>query len=138
MRERKEQETTLRVEDRIKVFPDRTARSGEQPGEAAPAEFGLRVENLGPERAQRLGLEGQKGVVVTEVEPASFADDIGMARGDVIVEVNHESVASAGDYRRAIAKLKAGQNVVFKVLRHADSDRLLTVFLAGVVPGESQ
>jgi hypothetical protein len=43
-----------------------------------------------------------------------------------------------GDYRRALAKLKAGGNVVFKVMRRADTDRMLTVFLAGVVPGEKQ
>ena len=29
-----------------------------------------------------------KGVVVTEVEPASFAEDINFAPGDVIAEVN--------------------------------------------------
>jgi len=30
--------------------------------------------------------------------------------------------------------LKPGDNVVFKVLRRQDSDRILTVFLPGVVP----
>jgi len=138
VRDHKEHQATLMVEDRVKVFPDRAGRNGERPGESAPAEFGLRVEGLTPERAQRLGVEGQKGIVVTEVEPASFADDIGFARGDIIVEINHEAVNSIGDYRRAISKLKAGQNVVFKVMRRADTDRLLTVFLAGVVPGEQQ
>ncbi len=138
VRDHKEREATLTVEDRTKVFPDRAGRNGQQPGEAAPAEFGLRVEGLTPERAQRLGAEGTKGVIVTEVEPASFADDIGMARGDIIVEVNHEQVSSVSEYRRALSKLKAGQNVVFRVLRRADTDRLLTVYLAGVVPGEQQ
>ena len=138
VRDRKEHEVALTVEDRAKVFPDRAGRGGEQPGEATPAEFGLRVESLTPERAQRLGVEGQKGVVVTAVEPASFADDIGMARGDIIVEINHDQVSSMGDYRRAVAKLQAGQKAIFKVLRRADTDRLLTVFLAGIVPGEQQ
>ncbi|HEX2715081.1 MAG TPA: PDZ domain-containing protein, partial [Candidatus Acidoferrales bacterium] len=77
-------------------------------------------------------------VVVAEVEPASFADDIGFARGDIIVDINHQEVSSLGDYRHAISNLKTGQNVVFKVLRRADTDRLLTVFLAGVVPGAQQ
>ena len=136
LRDRKEKEASLTVEDRAKVFPDRAARGDEQPGETAPAEFGLRVEELTPERAHRMGLEGQRGVVVTEVAPAGFADDIGVARGDIIVEINHEEVSTAGDYRRTVAKLKPGQNVVFKVKRRSDSDRLLTVYLAGVVPGQ--
>jgi len=76
--------------------------------------------------------------MVTEVEPASFADDVGLARGDLIVEINRESVVTASDYRRAVSKLKPGQDVVLKVLRRADSERTLTVFLAGVVPVQQQ
>jgi hypothetical protein len=40
------------------------------------------------------------------------------------------------DYRREIAQLKAGQDVLFKVARHADNDRVLTLFLAGAVPSQ--
>ena len=79
----------------------------DQPGEAAPAEFGLRVESLTPERAQRVGMEGQKGVLVTEVEPASFAEDIGFSPGDVISEVNGQSVTSVEDYRKAVMQIEA-------------------------------
>ena len=102
-----------------------------------PAEFGLRVDELTPERARKVGLEGQKGVLVTNVEPASFADDAGFGRGDVIAEINREPANSVEDYRRAVAKLKPGDNVVFKVLRRQD-DKVSTVFLAGVVPSENQ
>jgi serine protease Do len=133
-----QKETTVTVQDRTKVFPDRAGRAGEQPDDNSPAEFGLHVEELTPERAQRLGMDGQKGVLVTEVDPATFADDVGFARGDLIAEVNHEAVGSVSDYRRATAKLKAGQNVVFRVLRRQDAERMLTLFLAGVVPAPSQ
>jgi serine protease Do len=106
----------------------------DQKDDAAPAEFGLHVESLTPERASRVGIEGQKGVLVTEVEPASFADDLGFGRGDVIAEVNRQPVSSVAEYKAVISKLKPGQNVVFKVLRRQDSNRVLTVFLPGVVP----
>jgi hypothetical protein len=43
-------------------------------------------------------------------------------------------VNSAGDYRRIMGALKPGHDVVFKVLRHADNERMLTIFLAGVIP----
>jgi serine protease Do len=136
VRDRTQKETTVTVEDRTKVFADRVGGTSERPDENAPVDFGLRVEELTPERARRVGMEGQTGVVVTEVDPASFADDLGFARGDVIVEVNREPVNSLADYRRAIGKLKAGQNVVFKALRRTDSERVMTVFPAGVVPSE--
>ncbi len=137
VRDHNQKEATASVEDRTRVFPNSAGRLGEQPGETTPAEFGLRVDSLTTERAQRIGAEGQKGVVVTEVEPASFADDLGFARGDVIAEINHEVINSVADYRKTVAKLKPGVNVVFKVLRRQDSDRILTVFLSGVVPAES-
>ncbi len=137
VRDHNQKEATASVEDRTRVFPNSAGRLGEQPGETTPAEFGLRVDSLTTERAQRIGAEGQKGVVVTEVEPASFADDLGFARGDVIAEINHEVINSVADYRKTVAKLKPGVNVVFKILRRQDSDRILTVFLSGVVPAES-
>jgi serine protease Do len=139
VRDRAQKETTAVVEDRTRVFPTQAGRlNGDQPGDAAPAEFGLRVDSLTPERAARVGMEGQRGVLVIEVEPASFADDIQFTRGDVIAEVNREPINSVDDYKRAVAKLKPGSSVVFKVLRHGDGDRTFTLFLSGVVPAENQ
>ena len=77
-----------------------------------------------------------RSVIVSEVEPASFAEDIEFARGDIIVEVNHTPVANLNEYRREVARLKPGQDVLFKVIRHDPNDRELTVFLAGAVPNE--
>jgi serine protease Do len=138
VRDRAQRETTATVEDRTHVFPNSAGRMDGQPGEPAPSEFGLRVDNLTKDRAQHYGVEGLRGVVVTDVDPASFAsDDLNFVRGDVISEINHDPITSLDDYRAAVKKLKAGDNVVFKVLRRQD-DRVLTVFLAGVVPAESQ
>jgi len=120
------------------VFPNTAGRLGDQPGETAPPEFGLRVEELTPERGHRVGMEGQKGVLVTEVEPASFADDLNFGRGDVITQINGEAVTSVADYRKAVTKLKHGEDVVFKVLRRQDSDRVLTLYLSGKVPADAQ
>ncbi len=130
-------EATATVEDRTRVFPNSAGRMNEQKDDSAPAEFGLRVESLTPERASRVGVEGQKGVLVTDVEPASFADDLGFGRGDVIAEVNRQPVGSVAEYKAAIGKLKPGQSVVFKVLRRQDNERILTVFLPGVVPADN-
>jgi serine protease Do len=137
-RDKAVKETTATVEDRTHVFPNTAGRVNSTPDDAAPSEFGLHVESLTPERAQRVGVEGQKGVLVSEVEPTSFAEDVGFAPGDVISEVNGQSVTSVDDYRKAVAKLKPGDNVVFKVLRHSPTDRIMTVFLPGVVPADGK
>jgi serine protease Do len=135
IRDGQKKETSATVEDRTHVFPNEAGRMNDQPDdEQAPAEFGLRVESLTPERASEVGVQTQKGVVVTSVDPASFADDLGFTRGDVITAINQQSVTSMADYRAAISRLKPGADVVFKVLRGTDSNRVLTVFLPGVVP----
>ena len=69
-----------------------------------------------------------------DVAPASFAEGIGFFRGDLIAEMNQETVTSLGEYNAKLASLKPGQQLVFKVLRHDESGRVLTVYLAGVVP----
>jgi serine protease Do len=138
VRDKQQKETSATVEDRTRVFSNTEGRVNSAPDEPAPAEFGLRVESLTPERAQRVGVEGQKGVLVSQVEPASFADDIRFAPGDVINEVNGQTVTTIDEYRKAIAQLKPGQNVVFKVLRRSYSDRVMTVFLSGVVPADEK
>ena len=53
-------------------------------------------------------------------------------------EVNGQPVNSMDDYRKAVGKLKAGDNVVFKVRRHGFNDRVMTVFLPGVVPADGK
>jgi len=137
-RDKQQKDTTATVEDRTHVFPNSAGRVNNAPDDAAPTEFGLHVESLTPERAQRVGVEGQKGVLVSEVEPTSFADDVGFTQGDVISEVNGQAVTSVDDYRKAISKLKPGDNVVFKVLRRSPTDRIMTVFLPGVVPADGK
>ncbi len=138
IRDRAQKEATATVEDRTRVFPNTAGRMSDQPGEAVPSEFGLHVEELTPERGHRVGIEGQKGVIVSEVEPASFAEDLLFTRGDVITEINRQPINSVADYRAAVSKLKPGDDVVFKVLRRQDGDRMLTVYLSGKVPSDNQ
>src|SRR5712664_1326203 len=137
VRDRQSKETSAVVEDRTRVFPNSNAKLVDSKIENGAVEYGLRVENLTPDRASRVGMEGQKGVLVVDVDPASFGDDLGFARGDVIAEVNRQAVSSVADYKAVMGKLKPGSNVVFKILRRQDNDRVLTVFLPGVIPIEN-
>jgi len=139
IRDRVQKEATAEVGDCMRVFPNAAGcMQGEQFGEAGPTEFGLHVEELTPERGKRVGVEGQKGVVVTEVEPASFAEDINFGRGDVITEINRTPIYSVADYRKAVSGLKPGNDITFKVLRRQDGDRMLTLYLSGKVPSDNQ
>jgi len=138
LRNHQEHEATLVVEDRAKLFPDRAGDDDTdqkpEPREAVPAGLGLHVEELKPDKAHRAYFQDQRGVLVIDVAPASFAEDIGFFRGDLIAEINQMPVTSVGEYNAALSSLKPGQQVVFKTLRHDESQRVLTVYLAGLAP----
>ncbi|MFZ0232000.1 MAG: Do family serine endopeptidase [Candidatus Acidiferrales bacterium] len=135
IRNKQAKEVALVVADRSKIFPQTAQTPDDQPDQQdTPGQFGLHVEDLTPDLAHKLGMGKTTGVVVTEVEPATFAEDIDFARGDVITEINHVPVTNMADYKTEMAKLHPGQDVLFKVARRGDADRVLTLFLAGAVP----
>jgi serine protease Do len=88
-------------------------------------ELGLTVQRLTPQMAESLGLERVEGVVVTAVDPGSAADEAGIRRGDIIIEVDRKAVRSLDDYKKAVAGARKGRGVLFLV-RRGDS----TLFLA--------
>jgi serine protease Do len=88
-------------------------------------ELGMTVQKLTPQLAENLGLDKPDGVVVTAVEPGSAADEAGIRRGDVIVEVDRKPVRGVEDYRKAISGSRKGRGVLFLV-RRGES----TLFLA--------
>src|SRR6266403_1106165 len=134
VRDKKEHEASLTVADRTKIFPDHTANGGNSDSGPTPVEFGLRVEDLGTDRARRAGFEDMKGVLVTEVDPASFAEDIGFVRGELITEINHTAISSVADYRHTVSGMKPGENVLFKIRRRTGGTQFDTVYLAGAIP----
>jgi serine protease Do len=135
VRNKQTKEVSLPVADRDKLFPETAQDSDQQPDPAQePGQFGLHIEQLTPDLSQKLGIGKLAGVVVTQVDPASFAEDTGFSRGDVIVEINHVAINSTSDYHAQMSKIKVGQDVLFKVERRSDSGSVLTVFLAGQIP----
>jgi len=134
-REKQSHKATVGVADRTKIFPQTAQSNGGPTEESGATDFGLHVEDITPELQQRLGLEQGAGVIVTQVDPASFGEDIEFARGDVILDVNHQPVQNLRDWKRIISTLKPGDNVLFRVRRGGPaSGGALTVFLAGTVP----
>jgi len=99
-------------------------------GKSEGEKLGLSVQTLTPEIAQNLGVNDVKGVVVTAVESGSAADDAGLRRGDIILEVNRHAVESADDYRKAVRESEKGRNLLFLVRRGEN-----TIFLALKSPG---
>jgi len=131
----KPSEATITVADRAKLYGNTTANDEESGNEEQPVsgKLGLSVRPITPDMADRLGIPANKGVIVADVKPGSFSEDIGLSRGDVILEVNKQSVNSDDDFRRITGQLKSGQDVVFLV-RQGRGRNASTIFLAGTLP----
>jgi serine protease Do len=82
--------------------------------------LGVKVADLTAERAQQLRLQGDRGVVVTEVQPESLADRAGIVEGDLIREVNGVRIAGVSDYGKAVASVKKGDYLKL-LLRRGDA-----------------
>ncbi len=136
VRNGKRQDTTVTVADRAKLFAARLGEDEEQGEETAPkpSKFGLTVKPLTPDMADRLGVPAGKGVVVSDVKPGSFADDVGLNRGDVILEINKQPVNSEEDFNKVQGSMKSGQDVVFLVRPRGSGPQDGTIFLAGTLP----
>ena len=136
IRNGKTQQATVVTADRAKLF---AARLGEDQGnddENAPkqSKFGITVRKITPEMADRLDMESGKGVIVQDVKPGSFAEDINLARGDIILQINKQPVNSEEDFSRIESGLKSGQDVVFLVRQRGSTRQDGTIFLAGTLP----
>lgn len=136
IRDREEQETTVVIGDRTEVFAGRLNPGGgsDQPStEDTEARFGISIQNITPEIASRLGIEPDEGVLVTSVDNDSFAEEIGLQRGDVIQQLNHQPVNRVQDVLQIQRGLAPQSDVVFMVLR-AQGSQPVTLYLAGTLP----
>ena len=136
LRNGKGQDTTVVIADRAKLFAARLGQEEDNEDESAPkqSKFGMTVRKLTPEMTDRLDIPAGKGVMVQEVKPNSFAEDVGLERGDVILEVNKLPVNSEDDFAKAEASMKSGQDVVFLVRQRGSSRQDGTIFVAGTLP----
>ncbi len=78
--------------------------------------LGFEVENLADEMAERLGYEGQAGVLVSRVNPGSGAARKGLKPGMLIQEVNREPVHNVLQFTKAIATTPKGRSTLLLVL----------------------
>jgi serine protease Do len=136
LRNGKAQETTVTIADRAKLFAARLGEDREGGDDSTPkqSKLGITVRKLTPEMAERLDMPAGKGVIVQDVKPGSFAEDINLGRGDVILEVNKQPVNNEEDFAKVESSLKSGQDAVFLVRPRGSTASDGTIFMAGTLP----
>ncbi len=136
LRNGKPQEASVTIADRSKLFAQRLGedQDNEDENTPKPSKFGVTVRKVTPEMADRLDIPAGKGVIVQDVKPGSFAEDVNLGRGDIILEINKQPVNSEEEFSKIESSMKSGQDVVFLVRPRGASKQDGTIFDAGTLP----
>lgn len=89
--------------------------------EPASTKLGIAARSLTPALAQQLGVDQPRGVLVEDVEDGGRAQLAGLARGDIILEVDHQPVAGVDALQGALKRHPAGKPVLMLVHREGHS-----------------
>ena len=109
---------TLKVPVTTGELPNEISRASNEPAgppqnrEEEVGKFGLQVQELTKEMAQRFKLGVQRGVIVTDVTENSLAAQQGIEREDVITEVDGKPVTDVKTFRDALNKADPKRGVL--------------------------
>ena len=89
--------------------------------QVSQGKWGLQLQELNPEQAAQMGLNGRQGVLVAGVQPGSPADNASVQRGDVVLEVNRQPVKNVGDVKEKIEKSGSKESLLLLIQRGTNS-----------------
>lgn len=100
---RDNEELTVKVV--LDTFPEDRVASSESPEKSAVA-TGITVDAIDSQNSRRAGITGDKGVVVTNIEPNSPAANSALDIGFVILSIEETEVNSPAEFNTVLAEAK--------------------------------
>jgi serine protease Do len=101
---------------------NKTITENNMPKKTDSSSFGLVLVDLNPTLAKSYNLEGEKGVLVKDIDPSSFLNDLRYStnsdlimRGDLIQRINRKQVSDVKSFNQIAGELKPGDPVVLHV-----------------------
>jgi serine protease Do len=98
-------------------------------GEVREVWIGVRIQEIPAALAESLELDTNDGVIVASVESGSPAEQAGLTRGDVILQIGRERVRNFEDARRALYGRLVDDLVEFEIQRGSAAPRVVTLHL---------
>ena len=103
------------------------------------ARWGLGLMEVTPDVREQLHLPNNtKGVLVANVQPGSPADNAGISRGDVILEVNRHNVQSVADVQQQLGGVPPGQDALVLVWTNGGSSFVVMHASEGQQSGQGE
>lgn len=98
-------------------------------GEVNRGQIGISVQDLTPELAQAFNLARNSGVIISQIQPGSPAEDAGLRAGDIILSINGRTVKNSPDLRNGLGLLAVGDKAQLIILRNT-KQKTLTLSIA--------
>ena len=133
----KHETATVTIADRadmLAALSNGAAPSANSNGQqqSGTSKLGMSVSNIPPEMASKAGISG--GVLIRSIRPGSFADGLqGLAPGEVILQLNRQTIANVQQFQDLASKLKPGDDAVFLIVdpQHAGMGN---TYVGGTLP----
>jgi len=134
LRDGKQNSANVVIGDRAKTYADITGQQDEpaspQQEDAGEGKLGITVSAIPPALAAKSGIKS--GVIITNVRPGSFADEIGLGKTQIIVAINRKPVTDEASYRAIVSTLKSKDDVVFVI--QDPRQKSLNSYVGGTLP----
>jgi serine protease Do len=106
---------TMEVAVTVAEMKDEGMRASGKP--AVEKDYGLVAQDITADIARHLNLKDRRGVIVTDVQPGSPAQEADIRSGDIILEIGRKPVRNVGDFRDAMKRGNIKQGIVMLVKR---------------------
>jgi len=96
-------------------------------GRALRGWLGVQVQNLNPSLADSFGMKDTQGALVAGIQTNGPADKAGLQPGDIIVQVNGNTVSGGRELMETVARNAPGSTLSLTILRQGEKLRIETV-----------
>jgi S1-C subfamily serine protease len=79
--------------------------------------LGVTGEDITPELAEEFGLDANQGAVVVEVQPDTGAAEAGVEPGDIIIEVDGETLSTMSELVALVREREPGDELTLSIVR---------------------
>jgi Do/DeqQ family serine protease len=102
---------TQRIELRTTTYPEDRAP------QLAWRRLGVAVQTIGPELRRRFRLSAKQGVVITDVRPGSYLHHIAVAPGDLILQMDDQTIADEQQFANAMIRGRLKSSMLMLIQR---------------------
>jgi serine protease DegQ len=107
-------------------------------GNVQRGRIGIAIQDVTPGLARALELATDRGALVTQIEPASPAEQAGIQPGDVIVAIDGKPIDNTADLRNEIGLIRAGGSVDVTAIRDGERNTVRAIVAAEAASGAAR